>query len=136
MKKLLLICEMIVTLPFQPSFAGDSFDWSVHIDGLDTFIGTYEKYKAAMMQYDSATQSVAWVSRRLTAIDKENPFKKTDDLKIGEFEEMDEFRARVEKQHRQDERFRQDERAKIEKQKQQYMNEAELHLHNSNLKVG
>lgn len=125
------ICVMTVVTPLQPSVAGESSDWSVHINGWDTFIGTYEKYKEAIRQYDSATQSVAWVSRRLASIDKENSFKNADDLKIGEFEEMEEFRARVEKQRRQDERLRQDERTKIEKQKQQYMTEADLYLHDS-----
>lgn len=126
MKKILGFCVMIT--PLLSSFAVESFDWSAHISDWDTFIETYDKYKKTICQYVSATQSVAWVSKRLTAFDKENPFDNTKSLKIGEFEEMDEFRARVEKQRRQDERFRQDERVKLEKQKQQYTAEAELHL--------
>ena len=125
MKMSLCFLVMLVSIPFLSSLA---FDWSVHIDDWNGFVENYEQYKAVRRQCDSATQSVARASERLTVIDKENPFKNADNLKIGEFEEVEDFRARVEKQRQRDEGLRQDERKKIEKQRQQYMSEAQLHL--------
>ena len=88
-KKIPLVYGMLIAFLFLPTIAECSFDWSAHIDGWDRFVENYEKYRKAERQYISATNDIARVSIALTAIDKENPFKNSEDLKIGEFEEID-----------------------------------------------
>lgn len=124
MKQHLLTFAMIVATPFLSSLA---FDWSTHIDGWNRFVENYEQCKRAKKQYDSATNDIAWATRILTEINAENPTTAAN-LKIGEFEEMEVFRARVEQQRKQDEKARQDKRVKFENQKQQYIYEAQRHL--------
>lgn len=125
MKIQLLISAMIVTASCLPSLA--SFDWSEHIEDWNVVVQNYEQCKEARRQFDLATNDIVRLTAEIAAVATEHP-KSDVDLKIGEFEEMGDFQARVEQQRKQKEKLRQDKRAELEKQRQQYINEARLHL--------
>ena len=125
MKKQVIVCAMIGVAPFFSSLA--SFDWSKHIEDWNGFVQNYEQCKEARRQFDSATNDIVRLTAKIAAVATEHP-KSDVDLKIGEFEEMGDFQARVEQQRKQKEKLRQDKRVELEKQRQQCINEARLHL--------
>ena len=125
-------CTIFMIVPILSAKAEGTFDWCVYIDDYNEFIMEYAKCQS---EYESATQSLRRVATELAAINEKYPFNhKAHTLKIGEFESLEDFRARVERQKNADKedenrvlKKRQGEEAKLEEEKTKLLNESKIY---------